>query len=183
MLRRVKESKQRLQEERARWKEEAEAAWRREFRPHAVILTERERPLSLWWMMFVGDDRFVFFEEGTESQSYCDYTLGLLPRETVLFGQPVGYVVNYTPDHAIRLDLSGIKVEELASAYRPGQVQFRFSNGTFDVRRGQIESASELAKRSLLQLRPAAVPRRIRQVDRRNRQQLRETSTLETSQT
>ena len=139
--------------------------------------------MNLSWMMLIGDERFVFFEEGTELASYRDHVLEVLPDETVLFGKPVGYVVNYTPDHAIRFDLSGIKVEELTSAYRPGQAQFCFSNGTFDVRPGLSATSGELAKGGALQLHLAAMPQRIRQVDRRNGMRQREISTAVTKET
>jgi hypothetical protein len=33
-----------------------------------------------------------------------------------------GFVVNYTPDHAMRFDLEGKPIETLARAYQPGEV-------------------------------------------------------------
>ena len=36
-----------------------EAAWREAFRPHAVILTERERPQPLFVAAFIGVDRLL----------------------------------------------------------------------------------------------------------------------------
>jgi len=36
------------------------------------------------------------------------------------FGTTTGFVVNYTPDHTVRFDLSGNPVELLPRAYTPG---------------------------------------------------------------
>jgi len=33
------------------------------------------------------------------------------------FGPPTGYIVNYTPDHAVRFDLNGDPVEAFNRAY------------------------------------------------------------------
>ena len=49
-------------------------------------------------MMVTGDERFVFFEKGTNPADFRDYVLGVLPEETALVGKPVGHIVNYTPD-------------------------------------------------------------------------------------
>ena len=38
------------------------------------------------------------------------------------FGETTGFIVNYTPDYAIRFDLSGSPVEMLDHAFRPVEV-------------------------------------------------------------
>ena len=38
------------------------------------------------------------------------------------FGLTTGFIVNYTPDRAVRFDLEGRPMETLARAYRPGEV-------------------------------------------------------------
>ena len=40
------------------------------------------------------------------------------------FGRPVGFVVNFAPDHAVRFDLEGNAVEMLDQAHRLGVAQF-----------------------------------------------------------
>ncbi len=37
-------------------------------------------------------------------------------------GPTTGFIVNYTPDFAVRFDLNGNPVETLDHAYRPGEV-------------------------------------------------------------
>jgi hypothetical protein len=38
-------------------------------------------------------------------------------------GRTTGFIVNYTPDSAVRFDLDGDPVEHFHRAYRPGQVE------------------------------------------------------------
>ena len=38
-------------------------------------------------------------------------------------GRTIGFVVNFTPHHAVRFDLATNPVEVLTEAYSPGQVQ------------------------------------------------------------
>ena len=37
------------------------------------------------------------------------------------FGKPIGFVVNYSPDHAVRYNLQGNALEILPAAYRTGR--------------------------------------------------------------
>jgi len=46
-----------------------------------------------------------------------------VPEEVLAFGKVEGFVINYTPDHAIRFDLLGNPVETLGAAYRRGSAQ------------------------------------------------------------
>ena len=46
-----------------------------------------------------------------------------VPEEVLAFGKVEGFVINYTPDHAIRFDLLGNPVETLGAAYRRGAAQ------------------------------------------------------------
>jgi hypothetical protein len=44
-------------------------------------------------------------------------------ESTVLDGRTTGFIVNYTPDSAVRFDLDGNPVEHFDRAYMPGQVE------------------------------------------------------------
>jgi hypothetical protein len=122
-----------------------EAAWRAAFRPHAVILTEKDRPEQIFIAAIIGVDRLLRVDlDSTEGEvTYIDQALkgirqklarwnskvdvsavglGDLPLPT--FGRPVGVIVNYTPDRAIRFDLSGRPIEFLDRAHRIGDAQF-----------------------------------------------------------
>lgn len=39
------------------------------------------------------------------------------------FGKTTGFIVNYTPDSAVRFDLDGHPVEHFDRAYAPGEVE------------------------------------------------------------
>ena len=164
----TEEVRRRVKESRVRWllalrreREEAEAAWRRNFTPHAVLLTERERPSLVIGMMLFGDQRFVFFEKVTDPADFRDYVLSVLPEEVVLFGKPVGYIVNYTPDRAVTFDLLGKRVASHTEAYRPGGASFKFSDGWFDAREGQAAGLDRSEDWHPLKVRPAASPKQI----------------------
>lgn len=47
------------------------------------------------------------------------------------FGATTGFIVNYTPDYAVRFDLSCAPVEELDHAFRPGEVTLTLGGKTF----------------------------------------------------
>src|SRR4051794_41646643 len=64
--------------------------------------------------------------------TFVQQALAALPERTGLgsdgkhyvtfFGEAVGFIVNYTPDQALRCDLDGQPQEVLSKAYRPGEV-------------------------------------------------------------
>jgi len=103
-----------------------DAAWRASFRPHAVILTEHERPTSITMAAFSSADRQlrVEFEPGTASISYLAQTLRAARQRSPInfYGKAVGFIINYAPDNAIRYDLNGNPLDVLSSAYRPEEL-------------------------------------------------------------
>jgi hypothetical protein len=64
--------------------------------------------------------------------------LGDLPLPT--FGRPVGVIVNYTPDRAVRFDLSGQPIEVLDRAHRLGEAQFFFKGMSRPLTRGELDT-------------------------------------------
>jgi hypothetical protein len=61
----------------------------------------------------------------------------LVVRRTPLvkfFGPTTGFIVNYTPDHAVRFDLDGRPVETLTRAHRPGEVTLYLGGRPFPLR-------------------------------------------------
>lgn len=56
--------------------------------------------------------------------SYAAQALAVVRKtpEVKFFGPTTGFIVNYTPDQAVRFDCEGCLVETLTRAYRPGQV-------------------------------------------------------------
>ena len=110
--------------------QEEEAAWRASFKPHAIILTERERPEPIFLAALIGVERLlrVDFDLEGDRESYAQKALQGMQRHLAkwkgavpAFGQPIGFVVNYSPDYAIRFDLDGMPREFFRKAYRVGQ--------------------------------------------------------------
>jgi hypothetical protein len=108
----------------------AEAAWRAEFRPHAIIITERSRPEPIFVVAFIGVDVLlrVDFDLTAAPVTFIKQSLDGLRKKLArwrgslpAFGRPVGFIVNYCPDCAVRFDLEGNPVELFDRAYRPGE--------------------------------------------------------------
>jgi hypothetical protein len=96
--------------ERELWARE-DAAWRAGFVPHAIILTEHERPTSITFAAFTAADRhlIVNFEPDSSRISYVAQALKAVRLRSPIrfYGNAVGVVVNYGPDTAVRFDLDG----------------------------------------------------------------------------
>ncbi len=114
--------------------EAEEAAWRAAFVPHAAILTERKIPQPIFAAAFIGVDQLlrVDFDLKQGPESFIDQALNGLSQKLAkwnsdkipTFGRPIGLVVNYSPDRAVRFDLEGNAVEVLDRAYRIGEASF-----------------------------------------------------------
>lgn len=129
----VAETKQQLEEDALRIAQEKEAAWRATFVPHAIILTERARPEPIFVAAFIGVERLlrIDFDLSAGRASYINQALngvrlklaGFKPEvgRIPAFGRPIGLVVNYSPDRAVRFDLEGNALEILQRAYRIGE--------------------------------------------------------------
>lgn len=111
--------------------------------------------------MFARDERFVFFENGANPADFRDRVLGVLPEKTVLFGKPVGFVVNDTPDRAVTFDLLGNRVASHTEAHSPGRASFKFSDGWFDARQEPAGESDGSERGNFLQMEPAASPGRL----------------------
>lgn len=64
--------------------------------------------------------------------SYAAQALAVVRKtpEVKFFGPTSGFIVNYTPDHAVRFDCEGCPVETLTRAYLPGQVNLTLGRRT-----------------------------------------------------
>ena len=106
---------------------EAEAAWRVAFKPHAYLLGTHTRPSQLLFFAITGGaERWlkIPLDLSQPPLSYAALALAVVRRTPVVryFGATTGFIVNYTPDHAVRFDLEGKPVETLTHAYRPVEV-------------------------------------------------------------
>ena len=111
-----------------------QTVWRAAFRPHAIILTERTVPQPFFVAAFIGIERLlrIDFDLALVPVTYTNQALAGLRRRLAEFksgsgrisetlpalGRPVGVIVNYTPDRAIRFDLDGNALEILPRAHR-----------------------------------------------------------------
>ncbi len=98
-------------------------AYRESFKPHAVILTEKQVPSQIIFYAMTGGSRhrIIPFKEGSSPKTYAAQAREDLPNVVPFFGRPIGYVVNYTPDFALRFSKEGRLVERLDRAFRVGQ--------------------------------------------------------------
>jgi len=107
---------------------EREAAWRAAFKPHAYLVGSRDRPWSItFYGMTGGAERWlkIPLDLSQPPVTFAAQALEFAKRtpEVNYFGPTTGFIVNYTPDSAVRFDLQGNPVEHLERAYIPGKVE------------------------------------------------------------
>ncbi len=106
-------------------KQEAEARdkiWRENFCPHAIILTERTVPSPIFVAAMIGVEKLLRVDlDLTQGPvSFVKQVLDRLPEGVPAFGKTVGFVINYSPDQAVRFDSNGQANAILKEAVRPG---------------------------------------------------------------
>ena len=111
-------------------KQEAEARdkiWRETFRPHAIILTGRTVPSPIFVAAIIGVEKLLRIDlDATQGPvSFVRQVLDCLPEWVSAFGKTVGFVINYSPDQAVRFDLNGQPIAILDKAVRPGTAILR----------------------------------------------------------
>jgi hypothetical protein len=105
--------------------QEAEARdkiWLENFRPHAIILTERTVPSPIFVAALFGVEKLLRIDLDPTQRpvSFVRQVLDRLPEGVPAFGKPIGFVINYSPDNAIRFDRNGQPIAMLDKAARPG---------------------------------------------------------------
>ena len=106
-------------------KQEAEARdkiWRENFRPHAIILTEHTVPSPIFVAAIIGVEKLLRIDlDATRGPvSFVRQVLDRLPNRVPAFGTPIGFVINYSPDKAVRFDRNGQPIAILDKAVRLG---------------------------------------------------------------
>jgi hypothetical protein len=122
----LNETKQKLKERAAWAAAEAEAAWRAAFKPHGILLGTQERPSQIFIFAVAGGaERWlkIPLDLSQPPVTYADQALTIVRKtpSVQFFGRTTGFIVNYTPDHAVRFDCEGRPLETLMRAYRPGE--------------------------------------------------------------
>ncbi len=113
-----------------------EIAWRAEFKPHAVIVTERRTPSEINFCALAGGPESLLtirFDLSQPPATFVRQAVARLPRKAPVgangrryvpfFGQSLGLIINYSPDHALHCDLNGNPIKRLSAAYRVGQIE------------------------------------------------------------
>ena len=97
-----------------------------EFRPHAIILTERSVPSPIFVAALIGVEKIlrIDFDTSLPEETYVHQALAQIPEQTIAFGRPFGVTINYAPDRAVRYDLKGEPIETLNEAIRCGRAFF-----------------------------------------------------------
>jgi hypothetical protein len=118
-----------VEETRRQIREKEEQAYRASFKPHAIVLTERKIPTQTAIALLVGAPRLLRIDfdlkqrpnqlHSSGSQRISSEAAQLGWRSRAVFGRPVGLVVNYVPERAVRHDLEGKAVEVLGTVHRP----------------------------------------------------------------
>ena len=107
--------------------EEREAAWRASFKPGAYLLGTETRPSQITiYGMTGGSERWlkIPLDLSQPAVTFAVQAFAVASRTPVVpfFGKTIGFIVNYTPDFAVRFDLKGDPVEAFDHAYSPGDV-------------------------------------------------------------
>jgi hypothetical protein len=116
--------------------EQDDREWRAAFKPHGVIQTERTMPSQITICGLTGGAGprlMIPFDVSKGPITFIRQAISALPRRhedgrryVMFFGQALGVIINYSPDHAVRCDLEGSPLEVLPKAYRLGEVQLSF---------------------------------------------------------
>jgi hypothetical protein len=109
---------------------EAEARdkiWRENFCPHAIILTQRTVPSPIFVAAIIGVEKLLRIDlDAAQGQvSFVRQVLDRLPEWVPAFGKPIGFVINYSPDKAVRFDSNGQPIAMLKESVRPGTAVLR----------------------------------------------------------
>jgi hypothetical protein len=107
---------------------EREAAWRAAFKPSAYLLGTERRPSQIFIFGITGGpERWlrIPLDLTRPPVTFAAQALAVVEKtpEVPFFGPTTGFIINYTPDHAVRFNLNGAAVELLKRAYSPGQVE------------------------------------------------------------
>jgi hypothetical protein len=128
---------------RAEEEAKAETAWRASFEPAAYLIGTESRPSSItMYGMSGGAKRWlrIPLDLSKPPITFATQALAVVRRTPTapFFGATKGFIVNFTPDHAVQFDTDGEPVASFERAYRPGEVEMALSRCRMtdsDVRR------------------------------------------------
>ena len=74
--------------------------------------------------------------------SFMKQVLDRLPEGVPAFGKPIGFVINYSPDKAVRFDPNGQPIAMLEKAARPGTANLHLGGRPIAAGRNKTHAAS-----------------------------------------
>jgi hypothetical protein len=130
------EQKRNADEQKRRETQTKEVAWRTAFKPHAVIVTGIRIPSQITFCALAGGPEtllIIRFDLSQPPITFVRQSVAGLPRKAPVgtdgrrcvpfFGEPLGLIINYSPDHALYCDLEGNPIEWLSAACRVGHIE------------------------------------------------------------
>jgi hypothetical protein len=112
-------------------------AWRQRFRPHGLIVPERDVPSPIFVAAVCGGPEKLLrinIDWMRPPITYVHQAISALPDGIPAFGKVVGVVINYSPDRAVRFSLKGRPLEVYGCALRPGQTTINIGGKSIDER-------------------------------------------------
>ncbi len=108
--------------------EKRDVAWRASFKPHAYLVGSANRPSQItFYGMTGGPERWlkIPLDLSQPPVTYAVQAHEFVKKTPFVpyHGRTTGFIVNYSPDSAVRFDLDGNPVEDFQRAYVPGQVE------------------------------------------------------------
>ena len=108
--------------------EKRDAAWRELFKPHAYLVGSQSCPSQItFYGMTGGPERWlkIPLDLSQPPVTFAVQAHEFLAKTPFVpyHGRTTGFIVNYTPDSAVRFDLDGNPVEHFHKAYIPGHVE------------------------------------------------------------
>ncbi len=136
----IRQTEQQIAEAERIAEQERDAAWRARFQPCAYLLGTTERPSSITiYGISGGADRWlkIALHVSQPPVTFAAQALTVVRRTPYVkfFGPATGFIINYTPDYAVRFDINGSPVEVLNRAYSPGEVTLTIGRKTMPAER------------------------------------------------
>ncbi len=105
-----------------------DAAWRAAFKPTAYLQGTEKRPSQICIFGISGGAESwlrIPLDLTQPPVTFAAQALAVVKEtpEAPFFGPTTGFIINYTPDYAVRFDLNGAPAEILMRAYSPGRVE------------------------------------------------------------
>ena len=125
--RRVADALRETEKQLAEIKRRADAERRASFHPSAYLLGTETRPTQITIYGLTGGPerwRRIPLDLSQPAVTFVQQALIVVRKTPVVpfYGPTIGFVVNYSPDRAVRFDLAGNPVAMLDRAYEPGRV-------------------------------------------------------------